>query len=133
LKQWFEKLWSEYWFLQVNLFQLLLIFRQEIIGQKRSKISPCENLPTLYTAIMFLFPLINFTFLIILFKIHKKIFWITTFLEVILYLGGVFWIYDSFHLVMNQTLYMFTLTGIGFVIVFIAFFAAIFMNQYHEK
>lgn len=50
-----------------------------------------------------------------------------------LYIGGVFWIYDSFHLVMNQTLYMFTLTGIGFVIVFIAFFAAIFMNQYHEK
>ncbi len=82
---------------------------------------------------MFLFPLINFTFLIILYKIHKKIFWITTLGETLLYLGGLYWIYNTYNLVMNQTLYIFTLTGIGFVIVLIAFFTAIFANQYSER
>lgn len=82
---------------------------------------------------MFFFPLINFTFLIILYKIHKKIFWITTGGEVLLYIGGLFWIYSTYDLVINQTLYIFTLTGIGFIIVLIAFFAAIFANQHSER
>ena len=61
---------------------------------------------------MFVFPLINFTFLIILYHIHKRVFWSTLILEVLLYIGGISWIYGNFSRVDNQVLYMFTLTGV---------------------
>lgn len=78
---------------------------------------------------MFLFPLINFTFLIILYKVHRKIFWITSFIEIVLYWTGIVWIYDNFDNKANQMLYVFTLTGVGFIFVFLAFFIAIFLNH----
>ncbi|MBC7503733.1 hypothetical protein H7169_02080 [Candidatus Gracilibacteria bacterium] len=81
---------------------------------------------------MFFFPLINFTFLIILYQIHKRIFWITFVLETFLYAGGLWWIYHNFDRADNQVLYMFTLTGAGFILVFIAFFIAIFANHTRE-
>ena len=81
---------------------------------------------------MFIFPLINFAFLIILYKVHKKIFWITTIIEILLYIGGITWIYTTFSLAQNHVLYLFALTGIGFIAVFIAFFVAIFINHSQE-
>lgn len=54
-------------------------------------------------------------------------------MEVVLYIGGIYWIYSASDLLRYQTLYIFTLTGIGFVLVLIAFFAAIFMNQHSER
>jgi hypothetical protein len=82
---------------------------------------------------MFFFPLINFAFLIILYKIHRRIFWIMALLESILYIGGIAWIYGNFATVTNQTLYMLALTGIGFILVFIAFFVAIFANHHAQE
>ncbi len=78
---------------------------------------------------MFFFPLINFLFLIILYFIHKKIFFITAFIEVILYVAGMYFIYDQFAIQGNQFLYMLLLTGLGFIIALIAFFVAILSNQ----
>ncbi|NRH21286.1 hypothetical protein HOO68_04550 [Candidatus Gracilibacteria bacterium] len=82
---------------------------------------------------MFIFPLINFIFLIILYVVHKKVFWVTLVLEIFIYAGGIFYIYQNFGLVANQMLYMFTLTGIGFIVVLIAFFVAIFINHQSES
>lgn len=82
---------------------------------------------------MFFFPLINFIFLIILYVVHKKVFWITLVLEIGIYAGGIFYIYENFWLITNQMLYMFTLTGVWFIVVLIAFFVAIFINQHKES
>ncbi len=81
---------------------------------------------------MFLFPLFNFVFLIILYKIHSRIFYITSIIELALYVGGILWIYQTFGSIYNQTLYMLALTGAGFIIVFVAFFVAIFANH-HQR
>lgn len=61
---------------------------------------------------MFAFPLINFAFLVILYHIHQRVFWSTLTLEVLLYVGGISWIYSHFDRADNQILYMFTLTGV---------------------
>jgi len=82
---------------------------------------------------MFAFPLINFTFLIILYRIHRRIFWITTLIESVLYIGGTYWIYTTFESGYNHSLYLLALTGIGFIIVFIAFFVAIFANHHNQE
>ena len=82
---------------------------------------------------MFFFPLINFIFLIILYVVHKKVFWIALVLEIGIYAGGIFYIYENFWLITNQMLYMFTLTGVWFIVVLIAFFVAIFINQHKES
>ena len=81
---------------------------------------------------MFIFPLINFTFLIILYKIHRRIFWSMVIVESLLYCGGIVWIYDTFGSIYNQSLYMLALTGVGFILVFIAFFIAIFANHHRQ-
>ncbi len=78
---------------------------------------------------MFFFPLINFLFLIILYYIHKKIFFVTTLIEIVLYGVGIYFIYDTFSTQSNHFLYMLFLTGIGFVVVLVAFFVAILSNQ----
>jgi hypothetical protein len=82
---------------------------------------------------MFAFPLINFAFLVILYHIHRRIFWVTAFVESILYTGGIFWIYNTFGSIYNQSLYMLALTGAGFILVFIAFFVAIFANHHRSE
>ena len=82
---------------------------------------------------MFFFPLINFAFLIILYKIHRRIFWIMALVEAFLYVGGIGWIYGTFGSMYNQTLYMLALTGVGFILVFIAFFVAIFANHHRQE
>lgn len=80
---------------------------------------------------MFFFPLINFLFLIILYFIHKRIFLITTVIELIIYIGGIYFIYAEFSTQGNQFLYMLFLTGLGFIVALIAFFVAILSNQKH--
>ena len=82
---------------------------------------------------MFFFPLINFAFLIILYKIHRRIFWIMALVETLLYVGGIGWIYGTFGSIYNHALYMLALTGVGFILVFIAFFVAIFANHNRQE
>ena len=78
---------------------------------------------------MFFFPLLNFIFLIILFRIHRQVFWITTFIEIIIHMIGFWYIYVQFTRTDNQLLYTLALTGIGFIVVLFAFFIAAFLNQ----
>jgi hypothetical protein len=56
-----------------------------------------------------------------------------TLVEALLYVGGIMWIYGNFATVTNQTLYMLALTGVGFILVFIAFFVAIFANHHRQE
>ncbi len=78
---------------------------------------------------MFFFPLCNLIFLILLYKVHKKVFVITTVLEVLLNGIGIYYIYTEFARADNRTLYLLALTWAGFIIAFIAFFIAIISNQ----
>ncbi len=78
---------------------------------------------------MTFFPLINILFLVILFFVHKKIFYITTFIEIILYIGGTAYVYTEFSRADNQFLYMLSLTGAGFIIALVAFVIAISLNH----
>ncbi len=80
---------------------------------------------------MFFFPLLNFIFLIILYRIHKQVFYITTGIEIAIHMIGFSYIYGQFSRADNQILYMLALTGAGFVIVLFAFFLAAFLNQKH--
>lgn len=79
---------------------------------------------------MFFFPLINFLFLIILYFIHRRVFLVTAFIESVIYIGGIYFIYAEFSTQGNQFLYMLFLTGIGFIVALIAFFVAILSNQH---
>lgn len=79
---------------------------------------------------MFFFPLVNFLFLIILYRVHRQIFFVTTFIEIVLYMAGIYLIYDQFNTQQNQLLYTLFLTGVGFIVALIAFFVAILSNQH---
>ena len=78
---------------------------------------------------MTFFPLINIFFLILIYRVHRRIFWVTTTLEVMLYLGGVWYIEMTYRLASNQVLYYLTLTGVGLVIGVAGFFLAISLNH----
>ena len=78
---------------------------------------------------MFLFPIINTIFLIILYRIHTRIFYFTLAFEVLLYIGSWFYIDYSFTRADNQFLYWLTITGIGFIVALMAFFTAISLNH----
>lgn len=78
---------------------------------------------------MFFFPLLNFIFLIILFRIHRQVFWVTTCIEIGIHMVGFWYIYVQFTRADNQLLYTLALTGIGFIVVLLAFFVAAFLNQ----
>ncbi len=78
---------------------------------------------------MFLFPIINTIFLIILQRIHTRIFYITLGVEILLYIGSCIYIDYSFTRADNQFLYWLTVTGIGFIIALTAFFTAISLNH----
>ncbi len=80
---------------------------------------------------MSIFPLFNVIFLIILYRIHRPIFYITTLLEVLLYVIGVWYVQDTFVRPGNQFLYYLTITGIGLIIGVAAFFIAITLNHRH--
>lgn len=80
---------------------------------------------------MFLFPIINAIFLIILYRIHTRIFYITLVLESMLYIGSWVYIDYSFNRADNQFLYWLTITGIGFILALMAFFTAISLNHKH--
>ncbi len=80
---------------------------------------------------MFAFPLINLIFMVILYRIHKNIFYIATFIEIIVYICGVLYIEQSFSHAGNQFLYYLALTGAGLIIVIAAFFIAISLNHRH--
>lgn len=81
---------------------------------------------------MFFFPLLNFLFLIILYRIHRGVFWVTTVIEVIVHIVGFWYIYSNYGRADNQLLYTFTLTGVGFIIVLLAFVIAIFHNYHRD-
>lgn len=78
-----------------------------------------------------LFPLVNVLFLIILYNIHRKIFYIAGFLEVLIYVVWVSYIELSFDQVTNQFLYYLSLTGVGAIIGIAAFFIAVSLNHKH--
>jgi hypothetical protein len=80
---------------------------------------------------MFAFPLVNLIFLVILYRIHRRIFYITAFLEIATYIAGVLYIEQSFSHASNQFLYYLALTGIGLILVIGAFFVAISLNHRH--
>lgn len=65
---------------------------------------------------MFYFPLVNILFLILIYRVHRPIFWIIGIIEVALYMGGVLYIEDHYKLTSNQFLYYLTLTGVGLII-----------------
>jgi hypothetical protein len=78
---------------------------------------------------MTFFPLINILFLVILYFVHRRIFYITTILEIVLYVGGSYAIYSEFSRAENQFLWMLALTGAGFIMALISFFVAISLNH----
>jgi len=78
---------------------------------------------------MAFFPLLNFIFLIILYRIHRRVFWVTTFIEVVIHIIGFTYIYGQFSRVDNQLLYTLALTGIGFIVALFSFFVAALLNQ----
>ncbi len=80
---------------------------------------------------MAFFPLLNFIFLIILYRIHRQVFWVTTFVEIVIHMIGFWYIYGQFNRADNQLLYTLALTGIGFIVALFAFFVAAFLNQKH--
>ncbi|MDD2693363.1 MAG: hypothetical protein PHY14_00345 [Candidatus Gracilibacteria bacterium] len=80
---------------------------------------------------MFAFPLVNLIFLIVLYNIHRRIFYITAFVEIATYIIGVYYIESSFSHAGNQFLYYLALTGFGLVVVIGAFFVAISLNHKH--
>jgi hypothetical protein len=50
--------------------------------------------------------------LIIIFRIHRDIFWITTGIEMVLHVFGLAYVYTQFNRLDNQFLYIFAITGI---------------------
>ena len=76
-------------------------------------------------------PLVNIFFLILIYRVHRPIFWITTVLESLLYIIGIWYIESTYQLITNKILYNLTLTGIGLVIGVAAFFIAISLNHKH--
>ncbi len=82
------------------------------------------------------FPVFNIIFLIILWNIHRKIFYITTFIEISLYIVWYVYIEANFSRLPNLFLYYLFLTGVGLIIGFTAFFVAISLNHkqlYEER
>lgn len=80
---------------------------------------------------MTFFPIINIIFLVILYHIHRKIFLITTIIEILIYLGGVWYIESKYSHITNQFLYYLALSGAGLIVGFAAFFIAITLNHQH--
>lgn len=80
---------------------------------------------------MTFFPIINIIFLIILWNIHKRIFFITTVIEIVIYLAGVQYIESNYAHIANQFLYYLALSGLGLIVGFTAFFIAITLNHKH--
>lgn len=80
---------------------------------------------------MLWFPLINIFFLILIYRVHRQIFYIVGIIEIFLYMGGVAYIESTYSLASNQFLYYLTLTGIGLIIGVSAFFIAISLNHKH--
>ncbi len=80
---------------------------------------------------MAFFPLLNFIFLIILYRIHRQVFWGTAIVEVIIHILGFWYIYGRFSRADNQFLYTLALTGIGLIVALFAFFVAAHLNQKH--
>jgi hypothetical protein len=65
---------------------------------------------------MFYFPLVNVLFLILIYRVHKPIFWVVGTIEMSIYLGGVFYIEQNLELATNQFLYYLALTGLGLIV-----------------
>ena len=59
---------------------------------------------------MFYFPLVNILFLILMYRVHRPIFWIVGGIEVALYIGGVVYIESIYQDASNQFLYYLALT-----------------------
>ena len=59
---------------------------------------------------MFAFPLVNLIFLVILYNIHRRIFYITACIEIAIYIAGVTYVEQSFNRGDNQFLYYLSLT-----------------------
>ncbi len=59
---------------------------------------------------MFAFPLVNLIFLVILYNIHRKIFYGTACIQIVLYTAGVTYVEQSFDRGDNQFLYYLSLT-----------------------
>lgn len=80
---------------------------------------------------MFYFPLVNILFLILIYRVHRPIFWVIGFTEIALYIGGVYYIEDTYKLATNQFLYYLALAGFGLIIGVAGFFLAISINHRH--
>lgn len=76
-------------------------------------------------------PLVNIFFLVLIYRVHRRIFWITTAIESILYIGGIWYIESTYQLITNKILYNLSLTGVGLIIGVAAFFIAISLNHRH--
>jgi hypothetical protein len=80
---------------------------------------------------MTFFPLFNIIFLILIYRVHRPIFWIIGILEVVLYISWVLYIDANFKLQSNIFLYYLALTGAGLILGVAGFFIAISINQKH--
>jgi hypothetical protein len=80
---------------------------------------------------MFWFPLINLVFLILIYRIHKEIFYGASLIVTILYVGWVFFIERYIAGDSYQFLYYLSLTGAGLIIGVAAFLLAISVNHKH--
>jgi hypothetical protein len=78
---------------------------------------------------MFYFPLVNLLFLILIYRVHKPIFWIIGIIEVAVYVGGILYIEEHYQRVTNQFLYYLALAGLGLIIGVAGFFIAISLNH----
>lgn len=76
-------------------------------------------------------PLVSLIFLILIYRVHRFVFWVVGILEITLYTFGVIYIEETFKSMENQFLYYLALTGAGLILGVAWFFFAISIN--HRK
>ncbi|MBP9811965.1 hypothetical protein KBC86_01175 [Candidatus Gracilibacteria bacterium] len=76
-------------------------------------------------------PLFSLIFLMLIYRVHRLVFWIVGILEITLYTFGVIYIEETFTKAGNQFLYYLALTGAGLIIGVAGFFFAISINHRH--
>ncbi|GAB0174522.1 MAG: hypothetical protein HHAS10_04010 [Candidatus Altimarinota bacterium] len=76
-------------------------------------------------------PLISLIFLILIYRVHRGVFWMVSIFEITLYTFGMIYIEDNLRIFGNQLLYSLALTGAGLVLGVAGFFIAISINHRH--
>lgn len=74
-------------------------------------------------------PLISLIFLILIYRVHRVVFWIVGILEITLYTFWVIYIEETFKTMENQFLYYLAMTGVWLILWVAWFLVAISINH----